>query len=112
MLKEGIYEKILSAALSKKLSALPIDRFYIAQEPIDKAEASQILSSYLIDLVQLAMKEIDHSEEGSFNVAFCRIPFIVNIVSLMVLFVDLGKSMYEGEFSFRIANFLIRNFYY
>ncbi len=73
MLKEGIYETLVSAAITKKLADLPIAQFYIEQESIDKAEASKILSTYLVDLIYLAMSEYGRAEDGlQKQITFCN----------------------------------------
>ena len=58
MLKEGIYEQLITASLKEKISAIPAGKFFIAQAQIDKEEAAKVLSDYLINLLQLALREL------------------------------------------------------
>jgi superfamily II DNA or RNA helicase len=62
MLKEGIYEQLITSTLKKKISQLPIEKFYIEQTNLDKEEAAKVLSEYLIALIHLALKEV--KEDG------------------------------------------------
>ena len=50
MLEHGLYEQVINNQLNRELSDIPEARKAIA--PIDKAEASKVLSQYLADIVQ------------------------------------------------------------
>lgn len=71
MLKEGIYEQLITTALKDKIDALSAEKFFIAQVEIDKEEAAKILSEYLIDLIQLALRELKKYELRK-QVQFCN----------------------------------------
>lgn len=58
MLKEGIYEQLITTSLQEKIAGLSSEKFFVAQTPIDKEEAANILSKYLINLIQLALREL------------------------------------------------------
>ena len=71
MLKEGIYEQLITSSLKKKIEGLSSEKFFIAQALIDKEEAAKILSDYLIRLIQLALKELK-KEDIKKQVKFCN----------------------------------------
>ncbi|WP_299985676.1 DEAD/DEAH box helicase [uncultured Pontibacter sp.] len=71
MLKEGIYEQLITASLKDKINSIPSDKFFIAQAQIDKEEAASILSDYLINLLQLALRELK-KENIQQQVKFCN----------------------------------------
>ena len=56
MLHHGLYEQVINNALSSELSEIPEDRKAVA--PIDKAEASKVLSQYLADVVQKGLDNV------------------------------------------------------
>lgn len=71
MLKEGIYEQLITSSLKNKIESLPSEKFFIAQAQIDKEEAAKILSEYMISLIQLALREL--KKEGlKEQVKFCN----------------------------------------
>ncbi|PVY40237.1 DEAD/DEAH box helicase [Pontibacter virosus] len=71
MLKEGIYEQLITTALKDKIDTLSAEKFFIAQVEIDKEEAAKILSEYLIDLIQLALRELKKDDLRK-QVQFCN----------------------------------------
>jgi hypothetical protein len=56
MLKPGLYEQVINQTLTDELSKIPEVRQSTA--PIDKAEASKILSQYLSDVVQKGLDNV------------------------------------------------------
>lgn len=83
MLKEGIYEQLITSSLKGKLEGLSLEKFFVAQTSIDKEEAAKILSNYLVNLIQLALKEIK-GENISKQIDLCNdiIRFVDEKVSL------------------------------
>ena len=71
MLKEGIYEQLITSSLKGKIESLSSEKFFIAQAQIDKEEAAKILSEYLINLIQLALRELK-KEDIKEQVKFCN----------------------------------------
>ncbi|RDV16892.1 DUF3427 domain-containing protein [Pontibacter diazotrophicus] len=71
MLKEGIYEQLITSSLKNKIESLSSEKFFIAQAQIDKEEAAKILSEYLICLIQLALRELK-KEDIKKQVKFCN----------------------------------------
>ena len=43
----GVYETLVSAAIEKKLTALPADKYFVKKVDIDSAESCKMLSDYL-----------------------------------------------------------------
>ena len=56
MLPSGLYEQVINTALNRELSAVPDARKSVA--PIDKAEASKVLSQYLAEVVQKGLDNV------------------------------------------------------
>lgn len=54
----GIYEQLISSLISKKIETLDKNKFYIKTTAIDKYEASNILSQYLIRIIAFALNSI------------------------------------------------------
>ena len=75
MLHPGLYEQVINNALTGELAEIPEARKSVA--PIDKAEASKVLTQYLADVVQKGldiigtMNDIDRSVD-SFDFAMRR----------------------------------------
>jgi len=51
----GLYEELISKLISNKINALDHERYYIERVPLDKVEASQILSQYLLAIIKRAL---------------------------------------------------------
>ena len=56
MLPPGLYEQVINTALNRELSAIPEACKSVA--PIDKAEASRVLSQYLAEVVQKGLDNV------------------------------------------------------
>ena len=54
-MQSGIYEQLISKLISAKLNRLDIKQYYIQQVPIDKVEASLVLSRYIAKIIQTAL---------------------------------------------------------
>lgn len=54
-MQSGIYEQLISKLISVKLNRLDIKQYYIQQVPIDKVEASLVLSRYIAKIIQTAL---------------------------------------------------------
>lgn len=47
----GVYETLVSAAIERKLTELPIDKYFVKKVEIDSAESCKMLSDYLAEVV-------------------------------------------------------------
>jgi len=56
MLHHGLYEQVINNVLSSELSDIPESRKFVA--PIDKAEASKVLSQYLAEVVKSGLDNV------------------------------------------------------
>ena len=56
MLHHGLYEQVINVQMSSELLDIPEARKSVA--PIDKAEASKVLSQYLADVVQKGLDNL------------------------------------------------------
>jgi superfamily II DNA or RNA helicase len=54
----GIYEQLINKLISNQLELLSDDKFFIKSTTLDKEEASRYLSSYLSEVIKLALNEI------------------------------------------------------
>ena len=71
MLHHGLYEQVISNALTSELSEIPEARKAIA--PIDKAEASKVLAQYLADVVQKGLDNVlDNGGDISAQIALAN----------------------------------------
>ena len=70
--KLGIYEEIFNQALQKKLQCIDDQHVFVSHVPIDKAEASGILSDYLGKLMRFVLKEMRGDESLQRQIAFCN----------------------------------------
>lgn len=58
MQQQGLYEQLINKLISSKLKEIDRNVFYVKEIPIDRTEASRILSQYLIDVIRFAMNQI------------------------------------------------------
>ena len=52
---EGLYEQLINKLISSRLNNLDRETFYIKESPIDKSEASRVLSQYLVQVIRFAL---------------------------------------------------------
>ena len=55
MIQTGLYEQLINKLVSSKLNKLDKNTFFIKESPIDKSEASKVLSQYLIEIIRMAL---------------------------------------------------------
>ncbi len=58
MFNQGIYEQLINKLVAQKLEHQEKLQYYIQQSPIEKAEAAQILSNYLANVLNLVLSGI------------------------------------------------------
>ena len=58
MHQQGLYEQLINKLVSSKLKEIDRNVFYVKEIPIDKTEASRVLTQYLIDVIQFALNQI------------------------------------------------------
>lgn len=51
----GLYEQLINKMVSAKLNELSKNTFYVSKSEVDKQEASRILSSYLSEIIKIAL---------------------------------------------------------
>ncbi len=57
-MQQGLYEQLINKLFVSKLNELERDKFYIKEEPMDKAEAAKVLSQYLSTVIKNALSLI------------------------------------------------------
>lgn len=55
MIQQGLYEQLINRLVASRLNDLDQNVFYIQKSPIDKSEASHILSQYLSEVILFAL---------------------------------------------------------
>lgn len=63
MLKQGIYEEIITQKLKDDLSHLELGKFDVEKEKIDVEEARKLLSSYISTITRKALKFVRDNEK-------------------------------------------------
>ncbi len=58
MTQTGLYEQLINKLVASKINCLDRNTYYIKETPIDKSEASKVLSQYLIEVIQFALNLI------------------------------------------------------
>ena len=57
-MQQGLYEQLISKLILSKLNGLDRDTYFIKKNPIDKSEASRILSQYLAEIFRFALNQL------------------------------------------------------
>ncbi len=57
-METGLYEQLINKVIELKINRLDVDIFYINTTPIDKSEASKVLSQYLSQVIQYALNQL------------------------------------------------------
>lgn len=58
-LKYGLYEQLISKGLSRDLNAVEEQGAIVDKQPLDKAEAPQVIAKYVADVVEKCLKDIE-----------------------------------------------------
>jgi superfamily II DNA or RNA helicase/HKD family nuclease len=61
-MQQGLYEQLINKLISSKLNDLDRNTYFIKKSPVDKIEASRILSQYLVDVIRFALNQISGDE--------------------------------------------------
>lgn len=65
----GVYETLVSAAIEKKLSELPGDKYFVKKVDIDSAESCKMLSDYLSEVVCEILKNYFREQNPSKSIS-------------------------------------------
>ena len=85
-LKAGLYEQVINRALGDALADIPAERVSVA--PIDRAEASKVLTQYLSDVIQRGLNDV--RESGGID---AQVDLANRIVDLI------GNATHEADFA-------------
>jgi superfamily II DNA or RNA helicase len=71
MMQQGLYEQLINKLISSKLNDLDRNTYFIKKNPVDKAEASRILSQYLVNVIRFALNQLsgDDSIENQISLS-------------------------------------------
>jgi superfamily II DNA or RNA helicase len=61
-METGLYEQLINKVIELKISQLNIDTFYVDTTPLDKSEASKVLSQYLSQVIQYALNQLSGND--------------------------------------------------
>ena len=57
-MQQGLYEQLINKLISSKLNDLDRNTYFIKKSPVDKIEASRILSQYLVSVIRFALNQL------------------------------------------------------
>ncbi|WP_100407633.1 DEAD/DEAH box helicase [Bacillus solitudinis] len=83
MLKQGIYEEIITKKLSAELRDLDIDTYELGKEKLDVEEARKQLSAYISQVTRNALKYLRESESNDVEALLEQIKVCNEIISLL-----------------------------
>lgn len=103
MLKQGIYEQLITQELKQKLKTLNIDQYLIEKESLDVEEAKTILSSYISAVIKKALRFIrENNKKDDKEALLSQIKACNEIIQSLSKFADesslqSSKIAEEGE---------------
>ena len=65
----GVYETLVSTAIERRLSQLPMDRYFIKKVDIDSAESCKMLSDYLAEVICDVLKNYFREQTSSKSIS-------------------------------------------
>ncbi len=92
MLKQGIYEEIITQKLSGELSGLEMGSFDIEKDTLDVEEARKVLSSYISNVTRKALKFVRDQEKDDKTALLHQIQTCNDIITI------LGERLDDEEF--------------
>lgn len=72
MFEDGIYEQLINRVVAQRLKELDQTDFYISDTPIDDAEAAQILTIYLAEVIRGALTSIGGADRLEKQIALAN----------------------------------------
>ncbi len=94
-MKLGLYEQLINNLIFSKLNSLDRDIYFIKESPIDKAEASRILSHYLAEKIRIALSLIN--KEDSIERQINLSNKIINLLKTELEDTDLDQDLISNE---------------
>ncbi|GAE34079.1 DUF3427 domain-containing protein [Halalkalibacter akibai] len=88
MLKQGIYEEIITKKLNSELTELNSHTYELGKEKLDVEEAKKLLSNYISHITRRALAFIRDNEKNDANALLDQIRVCNEIVSLLSLKLD------------------------
>jgi hypothetical protein len=82
MLKQGIYEEIITKKLQEELSGSDMD-FDIGKTPLDVEEARKVLSSYISSVTRNALKSVRDEERNDQQALLRQIETCNEIITIL-----------------------------
>ncbi|MFC0469282.1 DUF3427 domain-containing protein [Halalkalibacter kiskunsagensis] len=83
MLKQGIYEEIITQKLNTELKELDLDTYELGKEKLDVEEARKILSSYISHITRRALKFLRDNKKDDTEALLEQIKVCNDIISLL-----------------------------
>src|SRR5690606_38774410 len=104
----GLYEQLITKLVSNKLENVDLQKFHISETILDKEEASQYLSLYLVETIKFALNEIKDKDRPLKQIELSN--KIIKLLIKELNNVELTDNLIETEGSILQAIFSKQNF--
>jgi superfamily II DNA or RNA helicase len=95
VLKEGLYEQLITKLISNKLEELKESNYFISTTVLDRAEASRYLSQYLAETITYALNSITGDDDIVKKIALSN--NIIQYLIQMLPGINLSENLIENE---------------
>lgn len=95
VLKEGLYEQLITKLISNKLEELKESNYFISTAVLDRAEASRYLSQYLAETITYALNSISGDDDVVKKIALSN--NIIQYLIQMLPGINLSENLIENE---------------
>jgi len=86
-MQQGLYEQLINKLISSKLNELDRNTYFVKKNSVDKAEASRILSQYLVNVIRFALNQLSGDDSIEKQISLSN-----NIIKLI------RDELHEDEF--------------
>ncbi|TAJ09205.1 DUF3427 domain-containing protein [Marinilabiliaceae bacterium JC017] len=71
-MKEGLYEALINKLLKNRLNEIEKEQYYINEVKVDKAEASKVLSNYIVNVIHQALSQVIGNDVIERQIEICN----------------------------------------
>ena len=107
-LETGLYEQLITKLVSNKLENVDLQKYHISETTLDKEEASQYLSLYLLETIKFALNEVKDKDRPLRQVEISN--KIIQLLLKELDTVELSGNLLETEGRVLQAVFSKENF--
>lgn len=104
----GLYEQLITKLVSNKLENVDFNKFHVSETSLDKEEASQYLSLYLVQTIKFALNEIKDKDRPLKQIELSN--KIIKLLVKELQNVDFSENLIESEGRILQAIFSKENF--